>query len=87
MSNAAIDLSSEYSNVSQSARLAIAEVVSRYPNRCGRDVLRAAHLAAAKLQPNVPLGEVDMFVFLELRQECGMDCDEECPVTGKPCRN
>ena len=87
MSNAAIDPSSEYSNVSQSARLAIAEVVSRYPNRCGRDVLRAAHREAAKLQPNVPLGEVDMFVFLELWQECGVDCDDVCPVSGEPCHN
>jgi len=77
----------QYSHLAQSTLTAIDTVVAKYPNRCARDILRAAHVAATAAQPTTPLHEVDMYVFLKHRPDCGMDCDEQCPVTGKPCHN
>ena len=31
--------------------------------------------------------EVDMYIFLKHRPDCGVDCDDECPVTGEPANN
>ena len=77
----------QYSNLTAATLTAIDTVVAKYPNRCARDILPVAYKAATAAQHATPLHEVDMYVFLKHRPDCGMDCDDECPVTGKPCRN
>jgi len=77
----------QYSRLAPSTLAAIDAVAAKYPKRCGRDILPVAYKAVTAAQPAAPLHEVDMYVFLVRRPDCGMDCDEQCPVTGKPCHN
>ena len=80
-------MSSQYSNLVPSTLTTIDTVVAKYPTRCARDILPVDYKAVTAAQPAAPLHEVDMYVFLVLRPDCGMDCDEQCPTTGKPCHN
>jgi len=65
---------------------AIDALVAKHPKCCGRDLMAAANRLAAG-QPELIGFEVDSYLFGRHRPDCGMDCDEQCPVTGKPCRN
>jgi len=77
-------MSSQYSKLSAATLATIDTVVAKYPNTCARDILPVAYVVATA---GAPLHEVDMYIFLVHRPDCGMDCDEKCPVTGKPCNN
>jgi hypothetical protein len=80
-------MSSQYSKLSAAARTAIDAIVAKYPNRCGRDLLQAAAKAAEAVGDDLQHDESSMYIFLKHRPDCGVDCDEQCPVTGKPCYN
>jgi hypothetical protein len=80
-------MSSQYSELSAATLATIDTVVAKYPNTCARDILPVAYKVVTAAHPGAPLHEVDMYVFLVHRPDCGMDCDEQCPVTGKPCNN
>ena len=77
----------QYSNLSAATLTAVDAVVAKYPNRCARDLFTVAHKVGKAAQPGVPLHEIDMYLFLKHFPDCGMDCDECCPVTGQPCNN
>jgi len=80
-------MSHQYSKLNAAARNAIDAVVAKHPNRCGRDLLQAASKAAKAIQNDLVLDESSMYIFLVHRPDCGMDCDEQCPVTGQPCNS
>jgi hypothetical protein len=80
-------MSHQYSKLDAAARTAIDAIVAKYPNRCGRDLLEAAAKAAETIQDDLHHDEPSMYIFLKHRPDCGVDCDEQCPVTGKPCYN
>lgn len=69
------------------ATAAVDAVVASHPRTCARDLLVEAHAAANRAQQNLRGDEVDMYVFLTHRKDCGYDCDSGCPVSGKPPRN
>ena len=78
----------QYANLSQATCAALDALVAKHPVCCGRDLLGRAAKAARQTQPDLgDPSEVDMYIFLKHRPECGVDCDDECPVTGEPADN
>ena len=78
----------QYANLSQATCDALDALAAKHPKCCGRDLLDQGATVADKLQPDLddPM-EVDMYIFLKHRPDCGVDCDDECPVTGEPANN
>ena len=78
----------QYSNLSPATCNALDALAAKHPVCCGRDLLARAAKVARQTQPDLATPEqVDMYIFLKHRPECGMDCDDECPVTGQPANN
>ena len=79
----------QYKDLTPTTLAAIDNLVHRCPGYCGRDLLGVVQQIGEQYQPNLPDAgtQAEMYMFLAHRQECGVDCDEMCPVSRRPCRN
>lgn len=63
----------------------IISIVNANSNKCGRDIKHELVMQHDPADLEQLQAQFDETLWV-LRRQCGYDCDEQCPYTGKPCQ-